>query len=1045
MWDGLPDLSKNSLVDLAGWSMLRAGQDLRREGAVRRIEWNAPRLTGEVRLGGRDFRPTINLRSLAFAENRCSCGEGRRGYMCEHAIALCVEAERRREAGKGPDNAPGSAPAPKASAPPPARGNGSTPQSRPKALDRPREAQAEPDKGAEAPQPTWLRWEFANGRPLELQVHLPPNLAEAAPRDAIMVKLVAVDVKKPKPLEQLLRAEQYQLDAQTAVALGWLERWAHGRPASLLQLKREQLRTLLQALAGKPNVFYVNQPNRPLRWEGGKLPEIERHLGEPERAAPAKPAARGRPERKGPLSSDEREQIIARAAKSPQVPREGEGRRPKKDPVAERRRRLARLTGKSHVHSPALEQYRAREQAGQGAGQVLEIDGSEHFLSIRLPSKDDPRHYQLAEMLKGEGFRLEASNGRFWLRDRHKTLNFLARYWEELEREYDAVFTDNFRQRTEKLRPAKVAIDTKRDGRDYRVTLQLDAGGASDAQVYQALQGGLSYVESPSGEVRLLNPEQLNKVAQVQRKLTGQQERPLTPRVALSVSGAACLDVENILGELDGSMDLPQDWTERSAALKQVGALKPPPLPAEFQQRLRVYQQVGVAWLWHLYRHELGGILADEMGLGKTIQALGLVLCRWQAAKKGQDAEGPSVVVSPAGLTENWRREAQKFAPQLRVFLHHGNTRLQEPEEFGSFDLILTSYQTLVRDVELFTSAKLGLVIADEAQHIKNRRTLAATSLRALQAPGRMVLTGTPIENSVDDLRSIFSFILPGYLAQIPDGTKGEERNWYDQRHLQQAAPYILRRSKKLVAAELPEKIEQVVPCDLSQRQRDLYEKVRVKTEQAIFELEMSGAAEQKVRFAALTQLLRLRQACVDPRLVNDEARQGDSAKLAAFREILEECLDGGHRILVFSQFTQALKLLQQFLQKRDINHLYLDGSTKNRAALCERFNRDESIPVFLISLKAGGTGLNLTGADTVVHYDPWWNPAVEAQATDRAHRIGQTRVVTSYKLITTNTVEEKVLELQERKAGFLQDLLDESAASTAKVSLGDIKALLKE
>ncbi|MDP0500903.1 MAG: SNF2-related protein [Verrucomicrobiota bacterium JB022] len=1039
MWDGLPDLSKNSLVDLAGWTILRAGQDLRREGAVRRVEWNAPHLTGEIRLGGRDFRPTLNLRSLAFAENRCTCGEGRRGYMCEHALALCVEAERRREAGKGPDNAPGqSAPAPKQAAIPAKPGIS---RSAPRA---PESAPSAPVDEAEAPQPTWLKWEFAHGRPLELQVHLPPNLADSAPRDAIMVKLVVLDVKRPKPLEQIVRSELYKLDPQTAVALGWLERWAHGRPASLLQLKRDQLRTLLQALAGKPNVFFVNQPNRPLRWDGGKLPEINHHLGEPERAKEAPKVVSRSQSARGPLTSREREEIIARSASSlPAVPREGEIRRPAKDPVAERRRRLARITGQAHVHSPALEAYRARAEIGQGAGTVLEVDGSEHFLSVRLPSKDDPRHYQLAEILKNEGFRLEASNGRFWLRDRHKTLNFLARYWVKLEKEFDATFTQNFQERTAKLKPANVAVDAARDGRDYRITLRLDAGDAGELEINRALSGGRNYVESPNGDVSLLNPEQLEQVARVQRKLMGQQERPLTPRVSTTVSSAACRDVESILEELDAKLDLPQDWTERSTALKQVGALKAPPLPPEFAQRLRVYQQVGVAWLWHLYRHDLGGILADEMGLGKTIQALGLILCRWQQERNRRDRT-PSVVVSPAGLTENWKREAAKFAPQLRVFLHHGNSRLQSPEEFGSFDLIITSYQTLVRDQELFNAGRVGLVIADEAQHIKNRRTMAATALRSLQVPGRMVLTGTPIENSVDDLRSILSFILPGYLAKIPDGLKGDDRAWYDQRHLQQAAPYILRRSKKLVAAELPEKIEQVVPCDLSPRQRELYEQVRIKTEQAIFEMEMSGAAEQKVRFAALTQLLRLRQACVDPRLVNEEAKAGDSAKLAAFREILEECLDGGHRILVFSQFTQALKLLQQFLQKRDINHLYLDGSTKNRASLCERFNKDESIPVFLISLKAGGTGLNLTGADTVVHYDPWWNPAVEAQATDRAHRIGQTRVVTSYKLITTNTVEEKVLELQERKAGYLQDLLDESAASTAKVSLDDIRALLK-
>ncbi|MBN1402900.1 MAG: DEAD/DEAH box helicase, partial [Opitutales bacterium] len=462
-------------------------------------------------------------------------------------------------------------------------------------------------------------------------------------------------------------------------------------------------------------------------------------------------------------------------------------------------------------------------------------------------------------------------------------------------------------------------------------------------------------------------------------------------------------------------------------------------VPAELDTMLRSYQRIGAAWLWHLFKSGLGGVLADEMGLGKTVQAVALL----SAVQTLRGTQTPSLVVCPAGLVENWMRECTRFAPQLKLLRHHGAARIASMDEALGADIIITSYQTLVRDAELFDPLDFSLIIADEAQHIKNRRTQAAAALRSLHAQARFVLTGTPVENSLDDLRSIFAFVLPGYLARVPDGMKGEDRAWYDQRHLQQAAPYILRRSKKLVAPELPEKIEQTLYCELSPSQSRLYNELREQGQKALFDLEMSGASEGRMRMEALTRLLRLRQTCTDPRLLRPEMAPADSAKLKALEEILEEAIDGGHRLLVFSQFVEALKLISEMLREKELPFCYIDGSTVNRQKECDRFNGDESIPVFLISLKAGGTGLNLTGADMVVHFDPWWNPAVEAQATDRAHRIGQTRTVTSLKLIATGTVEEKVLEMQQKKATILRELLDESAAQTSKVSMKELRDLI--
>ncbi len=316
--------------------------------------------------------------------------------------------------------------------------------------------------------------------------------------------------------------------------------------------------------------------------------------------------------------------------------------------------------------------------------------------------------------------------------------------------------------------------------------------------------------------------------------------------------------------------------------------------------------------------------------------------------------------------------------------------------------------------------------------------------MRTLRGRGRFLLTGTPLENSLDDLRSLFEYLMPGFIAAIPAGVRGTDRTWFDERLRVQTAPYILRRTKLVVAPELPEKIEQTIYCELTPDQAALYRRMQDKTEQELSKLAATGASAGTLHLAALTQLLRLRQICCDPRLIPEQT--ASSTKLEAFRELLAESIDEGHRMLVFSQFTSLLGLLRTELEAQGVAYCYLDGSlsTRARQAAVDRFQADETIPVFLISLKAGGTGLNLTGADVVVHYDPWWNPAAEAQATDRTHRIGQTKVVTSYRLICAQTVEEKVQLLQDTKRALLADVFEASAAAAAKLSLTDLRDLLK-
>ncbi len=817
-----------------------------------------------------------------------------------------------------------------------------------------------------------------DGAPLSWRLLLPPNLR--AGQKSIPVKLEAETSGETIAPEKLSRTNAYWLEPPHLLAALLLESWCDGKLASLLMLTPDRLRQLLQPLEGQPCVFSLKTPKAALSWADGKLPGVHEFLEEPKVESP----------------------------------------KPKTVPAS----------------SPKSE---IRYQKSEIDLSPLEVDGSTHFLAITLPSRESAIYSEALELVKDHGFRLEPSNRKWWLRDRHKTLQFLSEHWDRLENHYRARFTENFQQRTANIRRAEVAFDAQEQRDGYTVDLRLAAKGVPSEQLSQALAKGQAYLEKDGDEIVLVEAAKLQKFTEAGRKLSGEDHAAPTPRLRVKLSHAELAAADEALEALDLATQTPETWQRRSTALHDLSRLESIDLPDTLSAKLRPYQQLGAGWLWHLYRNQLGGILADEMGLGKTLQAL----CLLTAVRQNQPEGGPALVVCPAGLVENWRREAATFTPWLKTFNHHGSTRLESAEAFARYDLVITSYGTLARDATLLHQVTFSCIVGDEAQHIKNRQTQNAKALRGLQGGQRFLLTGTPVENSLDDLRALFEFILPGYLKKPPAGLGRDERDWHNARLRERAAPYILRRSKRDVAPELPEKIEQTVFCELGRAQQAFYREVEQRARREVMQLEMGNASEGRLRVAAFQELLRLRQACIDPRLIDQAHADVDSAKLEAFREILEESLDGGHRLLVFSQFTTALKLLEAELNAQEISHLYLDGSTKNRAALCQRFNEDESIPVFLISLKAGGVGLNLTGADTVVHYDPWWNPAVEAQATDRAHRIGQTRVVTSYKLICAGTVEERVLALQQSKAALLRDLFEASEAANAKIGFADLKALL--
>ena len=487
-----------------------------------------------------------------------------------------------------------------------------------------------------------------------------------------------------------------------------------------------------------------------------------------------------------------------------------------------------------------------------------------------------------------------------------------------------------------------------------------------------------------------------------------------------------------------------RDFAERLRDYQQ----RPCRPPAGLDAELRLYQLQGLCWMQTLRELGVGGILGDDMGLGKTLQTLAHLLTEKNAGR----LDRPALVVMPTSLIPNWQDEAARFTPQLRVLTLHGPGRQQHFQQLADYDLLLTTYALLPRDIEQLAEQKLHVLVLDEAQNIKNATSKAAQAASHLQARQRLCLTGTPMENNLGELWALFHFLMPGWLGSAREFTRSYrtpiEKHGDPLRlqHLnERIRPFLLRRHKEEVAHELPPKNEIVHWVELSPAQRDHYETVRLAMDRKVRE-EIDRRGLARSRIIVLEALLKLRQVCCDLRLVKGDSartvRGGHSGKLDSLLEMLRELLAEGRRVLIFSQFTSMLALIEDALRQRGIDYVQITGDTRDRRTPVQRFQNGE-VPVFLISLKAGGTGLNLTAADTVIHYDPWWNPAVENQATDRAYRIGQDKPVFVYKLIARGTVEEKIRQLQERKAELAANVLQGTGDADWALEENDIDALL--
>ena len=599
---------------------------------------------------------------------------------------------------------------------------------------------------------------------------------------------------------------------------------------------------------------------------------------------------------------------------------------------------------------------------------------------------------------------------------------------------------------------ANARVSSGMDWLSLRLSFESEGVAVTQEELARCLAEGRRYVRLADGSFAKLDAQKVRDVLMRQAEIlaTGGGQGSKLP---LSQAGR----LKELL-EAVGKANVSDGAKELFGKLKDIEEIKGTKKPRNLKANLRPYQEQGFHWLWFLHEIGSGGILADDMGLGKTVQTLAMLLAVKNAEKdgapkdkNGQPRKFQALIVAPTSVVTNWLREMDKFAPSLKHALWHGAERKERQDELEDADVIVTSYALLRRDEEMLAKLDLRYAILDEAQNIKNPLSATARAAKRLKSDRRLALTGTPIENRLSEIWSIFDFVSPGLLGPLD---KFEERyaRPIDAGDAKAAGrlratihPFILRRTKSEVAKDLPEKIETDQFCELTGEQASLYAQVLKEVRaQVMGEVERQGLGRSHIQI--LAGLTRLRQAACDPRLLGlpREFSDEDSGKLQALRELIATSVAGGHKVLVFSQFVSMLTLIRRAMDEDKVAYEYLDGSTKDRHEHVENFQSDAGPPVFLISLKAGGSGLNLTAADTVIHFDPWWNPAVEDQATDRAHRIGQTKVVTNYRLIAKGTIEEKILELGGKKRELVGAVLSEDVGGAKKLTKQDLDDLFK-
>lgn len=580
------------------------------------------------------------------------------------------------------------------------------------------------------------------------------------------------------------------------------------------------------------------------------------------------------------------------------------------------------------------------------------------------------------------------------------------------------------------------------DGSVLDVEAIVDIEGENDLisfrDLLRWLHEGRRWITLGDGSVVKLDPKILEPIAEasgdIQFDKAGHAE----------VSTLELGNLSRLLGEVP-TPKVAKEVKKLLTAMTGERAARAPRKAKALNAKLREYQRSGFAWLWQLHENRMTGILADDMGLGKTVQALALL-----TKAKEEEGQAPSLIVCPTSVLSVWKQEVQKWAPSLSTLIWHGADRAENRRLLRKTDVVVTSYAILRRDIEELVKIRFRYVILDEAQYIKNWTTSTARSAKQLKCDHRLALTGTPVENHLLDLWAIFDFLAPGFLGKLTEFQKNYVKPIEDgdPKALDQlrvrVRPFVMRRKKEDVATELPAKTEQTLFVHFAKSQLGLYNRI-LKAAKAEITGRIDEMGIEKSQMTILAALTRLRQVCCDPNLLGlpEGSAVPPSSKLEAFKELISDCVGSGRKCLVFSQFVEMQKILGAALDELGVGYLWLHGATKNREEMVAQFQNPAGPPVFLISLKAGGSGLTLTEADTVIHYDPWWNPAVEDQATDRAHRIGQEKPVMVYRLVVEDTVEQKMVELGRRKREVAEGALGRDAMGGKKLTMDDVEELL--
>ena len=666
---------------------------------------------------------------------------------------------------------------------------------------------------------------------------------------------------------------------------------------------------------------------------------------------------------------------------------------------------------------------------------------------LEIP-RDISKENEYLEIFIKTGFMLDQSNARLILAEEESIYHFLSEEIELYMQKFEVLATEAFKQK-EIRQPKMGTLGVKVENNLLKIDFSnMDFNLEELKEIMEKYRLKKKYHRLKDGTfLKLEENETMQFIDSVTKGLDVEYRQIKNGEIQLPIYRSMYLDrlLQNVKNV---TISKNTDYKNLVHQIETKEVDEEISLPKNLNANLRNYQKVGFRWLNVLDQYGLGGILADDMGLGKTVQMLAVVLSYVE-----NGGTKPSIVVCPSSLSLNWENEIKHFTPTLRSLVIHGSVeeRQEQIRQIEDYHIIVTSYDLLKRDIDYYQELnyEFNYIIADEAQYIKNNNTQNAKAIKSIQAKTRYALTGTPIENSLSELWSIFDFIMPGYLFsykkfkelyELPITRDGEENTIQKLKML--IEPFILRRIKKEVLTELPDKTITVLNNEMQEEQLKVYLSYIARAKQeAIREINENGFQKSQIKILAL--LMRLRQICCHPSLFLRDY-DGESSKLNQCMEVMKDAVAAGHKILLFSGYTSMFDILEKELKKEKISYFKLTGQTKvgDRINLVEEFNRNDNVKVFLISLKAGGTGLNLIGADMVIHYDPWWNLSAENQATDRTYRIGQKRNVQVYKLITKNSIEEKIYELQQRKAKLADNMLSTEETFINKLSKDDIMAL---